>query len=320
MLTSYHNHSQWSDGRGSLLNMLYAAQRMGLDELGISDHLVLDPHDDIPRWSMHPTALPDYLAALSEGRRDDAPCLRIGLELDWLPGQRDAIAAATDDPRLDYAIGSVHQVLGLHVDSALDHLGQLGPQALQAMYDRYWVLVAEMASSGLFDIAAHLDLPIKLHVRPSAAMQRDDRADGYAAAHRRMGTTRQAAMQPDDRADGYAAAHRRQQAPSVGDSAGVEPALDAIAAAGMTVELNTAGWDMPCRECYPSPRILAACHERGIPVTIGADAHSTQDLLRHFDRAVKLLQQIGYREIMRFEGRRAIPQPLADFAAALDRP
>ena len=296
MLTSYHNHSLYSDGRGSLKSMLSAAQQWGLDELGISDHLVLDPHGDTPFWSMEPDSLPGYLAGLAEARRNAVPTLRIGIEADWLPGQHDAIADATADPRFDYVIGSVHQVLGLHVDSATERLGHMGPGALETMYDRYWALVKEMADSRLFDIAAHLDLPKKLHGRPTAAMQRGDRADGVAAAH------------------------RRHDVPSVGDSAGVEPALDAIAAAGMVVELNTAGWDMPCRECYPSPRILAGCHARDIPVTISADAHSTQHLLRHFDLAVRLLAELGFRSVARFEGREILHQPLDDFAAALRRP
>jgi histidinol-phosphatase (PHP family) len=256
---------------------------MGLDELGVSDHLVLEPHDEPPHWSMRASALSGYLAALEQAAQIYEPTLRTGIEVDWLPGQQQAIASALADPRFDYVIGSVHQVSGIHVDSAADRLGRMGPGALETMYRRYWDLIRDMAMSGLFDIAAHLDLPKKLLGRPQAARERG-------------------------------------VLPDVGDAPNVEAALDAIARAGMTVELNTAGWDMPCRECYPSPRILAACHARGIPVTIGADAHSTQHLLRHFGRAVTLLQDIGYREIMRFEGRQALPQPLSEFAAALARP
>jgi histidinol-phosphatase (PHP family) len=297
MLTGYHNHSLHSDGRAAPETMLAEAARLGMGELGISDHLVLDPHGEPPFWSMEPQRLAHYLDSLDALRsRAGGPRLRIGIELDWLPGRQGAIAEALDDARYDYAIGSVHQVMGLHVDSAPERLQRLGPEAMGRLHEHYWSLVREMAASGLFDIAAHLDLPKKLHPRPSAGLQRGDRADGLAAAHHRAPT------------------------PQVGDAPNLGEALDAIAAAGMTVELNTAGWDMPCRECYPSPAILAACHDRGIPVTIGADAHSPVHLLRHYDLALRLLQRIGYTELMRFEARRAIPQALADFAGALDRP
>jgi histidinol-phosphatase (PHP family) len=296
VLTSYHNHSHWSDGRASVEAMIHEARRVGLAELGVSDHLVLSPHGDTPFWSMDPKRLPAYLDRLAQLRAEAIPRLRIGLELDWLPGQQDAIAGALDDPRFDFAIGSVHQVMGLHVDSAPERLRRLGDQAHAALYERYWGLVRDMAASGLFDIAAHLDLPKKLLARPPAGKERDVRPDDFVAAQRRPGP------------------------PSVGDAPNVDEALDAIAEAGMTVELNTAGWDAPCQECYPSPRILAACHTRGIPVTINADAHSAQHLLRHFERAVSTLATAGYREVMRFEGRRAIPQPLADFDTALVQP
>ncbi len=296
MLTSYHNHSHWSDGRGSVASMLHEAARIGLDELGISDHLVLDPHDFPPGWSMPRARVPEYLAALSDAREAAPSRLRIGIEIDWIPGQQPAIAAVLDDPRWDYVIGSVHQVMGLHVDSAVDQLLRLGPQALDTLNQRYWALVRDMAISRMFDVAAHLDLPKKLLGRPQAAKERGVRTGGFAAVQHRPGF------------------------PHVGDAPNIPAALDAIADAGMVVELNTAGWDMPCRECYPSPKILAACYDRSIPVTINADAHSVRDLLRHFDLAVRVLRQVGYREVMRLDGRQAHPQPLDDFEAALRRP
>ena len=43
MLTSYHNHTNWSDGAPTLAAQIEAARRAGLDELGISDHYVLYP-------------------------------------------------------------------------------------------------------------------------------------------------------------------------------------------------------------------------------------------------------------------------------------
>ncbi len=274
MLTSYHNHSRLSDGFTLPKYLVVEALRLGIDELGISDHLVLDPHGYPPDWSMPPEELPAYLDTLEALQADDGPTLRIGIELDWIPGQGDAIAAALDDPRFDYAIGSVHQVSGMHVDSAQRRLNMLDPGAMERLYYRYWELVRDMARSGLFQVAAHLDLPRKLL------------------------SARSVVPWPD-------------QAPNVGE------ALDAITEAGMVVELNTAGWAMPSAECYPSPRLLAACKERGIPMTISADAHSAQDLLRDFERAVDTLRALGITEVARLEQRRIIMQPLDDFEARL---
>lgn len=69
-------------------------------------------------------------------------------------------------------------------------------------------------------------------------------------------------------------------------------ALDAIAKSGKAIELNTAGWDKPCKEQYPSSTILAAVIQRNIPVVISADAHDTADLTRHFNTAAEMLKNL----------------------------
>ena len=83
----------------------------------------------------------------------------------------------------------------------------------------------------------------------------------------------------------------------------IEPALDAIAAADMVVELNTAGWHKPVRDGYPSLDILKKCFARKIPVTISADAHEPDHLLRDFPRAAGRLVKAGYQDITRFAAR-----------------
>ncbi len=90
----------------------------------------------------------------------------------------------------------------------------------------------------------------------------------------------------------------------------VDAALDAIAAAGVVVELNTAGWHKPCREPYPAPSVLRGCRQRGIPVTLSADAHDPADLVRDFPAAARLLADAGYDEVARFEDRRVRFEPL----------
>lgn len=70
----------------------------------------------------------------------------------------------------------------------------------------------------------------------------------------------------------------------------IEAALIAIAKAGMAIELNTAGWDKPCNEQYPSVAILKRCKELDIPILVNDDAHSVDDLGRHFQRAWDLLE------------------------------
>jgi histidinol-phosphatase (PHP family) len=88
------------------------------------------------------------------------------------------------------------------------------------------------------------------------------------------------------------------------------PVVDEIAASGVAVEVSTAGLHKPVRELYPHPEFLAACHARGVPVTLASDAHYPAVVGRDFDRALELLRSTGYYTVTVFEQRRARQEPL----------
>lgn len=71
----------------------------------------------------------------------------------------------------------------------------------------------------------------------------------------------------------------------------------------LVVELNTGGVDRPCAEFTPSPKLLEMCYRHNVPVTISSDAHSADQIARHYESALDLLVQIGYREIVGFKNR-----------------
>ncbi len=98
--------------------------------------------------------------------------------------------------------------------------------------------------------------------------------------------------------------------PSVDLTAEALAALDAVAAAGMAIEINCAGWDKPVKEAYPAPFYVREARRRGIPLVITADAHEAGDVARHFDRARLLAADAGYTELVRFERRTRVPCPL----------
>ena len=88
------------------------------------------------------------------------------------------------------------------------------------------------------------------------------------------------------------------------------PALDAIADAGMAVELNTSGLLKPVKEIYPSALILDMMREREIPVCFGSDAHRPKHVGFAFEQALDLVREAGYSEYMRFRAREQIATPL----------
>ena len=90
----------------------------------------------------------------------------------------------------------------------------------------------------------------------------------------------------------------------------VPPALDAVAAAGMAIEINTSGFDHGAAEAYPSLQILAWMKERAIPITFGSDAHNPDQIGRHFEEALALARAAGYAHRAAFRRRKKTLVPI----------
>ena len=83
-----------------------------------------------------------------------------------------------------------------------------------------------------------------------------------------------------------------------------EPALQAIAARGLVLEINTGGLRKPVGEIYPSPALLRRACELGIPILFGSDAHRPEDVGAGFTEAVRLAWACGYSQHVIVEQRR----------------
>jgi histidinol-phosphatase (PHP family) len=263
MIATYHNHSTWSDGKASIAELIARARELSVDELGISDHYVLHPRGVEMSWAMRADELDLYISEIESHRGLSGPVVRLGLEVDWFPGHGEAIREALRGRPFDYLIGSVHDVDGFVIDGSARAWEKLSAEERDEVHRRYWINMKSLVESGIFDIAAHLDLPKKFGYLPRKWPDRE-----------------------------------------------VNEALDALAEAGTIVELNTAGWHKPCADGYPSIDILKACRARGIAVTISADAHEPDHLLRDFPRAAQRLQNAGYEHIARFAKRRLTFEPI----------
>jgi histidinol-phosphatase (PHP family) len=83
--------------------------------------------------------------------------------------------------------------------------------------------------------------------------------------------------------------------------------VQAIGKSGMCIEINTSGLRKPCREIYPSEKLLKMCFDKGIPITFGSDAHAPEDVGAGFDKATEAAKKVGYVEITRFMQRKREP-------------
>jgi histidinol-phosphatase (PHP family) len=88
------------------------------------------------------------------------------------------------------------------------------------------------------------------------------------------------------------------------------PAVEAIAASGAAIEINTAGWYKPCAEPYPAPGFLRLAAQAGIPLVISSDAHAPEEVARDFSKAVELALEMGFTQTVRFHRRTRIAAPL----------
>ena len=142
------------------------AVQVGLTEIGFSDHSPM-PRDDFDDWRMKASDLDTYIACVERARRDHPRLvIKIGLEVDHLPGGEGWVRELAGRYPWDYFIGSVHYVS----DSwAIDNPAQLSrwkDRKPLEVWTGYFNRLTEAVESGLFDIVGHADLCKKFAIYP----------------------------------------------------------------------------------------------------------------------------------------------------------
>jgi histidinol-phosphatase (PHP family) len=89
-----------------------------------------------------------------------------------------------------------------------------------------------------------------------------------------------------------------------------EPAVEAIAEAGIAVEVSTAGLRKPVGEIYPSRDFAEMCIEAGADFALSSDAHVPEQVGFGYDRAQEFLAGLGVERICVFEGRQRRLEPI----------
>jgi histidinol-phosphatase (PHP family) len=144
----------------------------GLDEIAFTEHVYrfAQARDlfDHPFWQASCTAdLEAYRSALRSARDAGLPVLA-GIELDWIDGQADAIREIARGFEWDVVLGSVHWLEMFAVDhpdySIFDVYGA------DHVWGEYAAAFCRAASSGIYDVMAHPDLPIAFGEPPSPAV------------------------------------------------------------------------------------------------------------------------------------------------------
>ncbi|PPQ48556.1 histidinol-phosphatase [Paenibacillus peoriae] len=272
MKIDYHtHHARCGHAIGSLEEYVQQGIRLGLDQLGLSDHMPLlhvKPADYYPEMAMPMEELPRYVEECLElkerfkGQID----IRVGLEGDYIEGWEREIEDIITAYPWDYVIGSVHFLGEWDVTDFRQVHHWEGKNVLE-VYRTYYDAVSKAAATGLYDIMGHLDVIKRF---------------GYHPKPEEMEELRELERS----------------------------ALSAVARSGRVMELNASGLSKPCAEMFPSRRMLEEAFSLGIPLTVGSDAHDPAKLSEHLEKARSLLYEVGYRELAVFQHRERSLVPL----------
>ena len=169
----YHMHTpRCHHAIGSVREYAEAALRIGLNEIGMSDHSPMPGGFDAA-WRMDRSELTDYLAEVEAVRNEFSGRLtvRIGLEADFHPGSESYVRDMIEAYPWDYVIGSVHYLGDWGFDNP-DNLDDWNGRDVEQAYCDYYATVAASAATGMFDIIGHPDLIKKFGHRPAPGSRR----------------------------------------------------------------------------------------------------------------------------------------------------
>ena len=188
MIVDYHMHLRGpANGREGPVELTVdaverfvdQARARGVDEIGFTEHMyyfrqaeALLGHPYHRSRVAHD--LDDYCGAIVAAKGRGLP-VKLGLELEWLPGRDSELAGILEPYPWDYLLGSVHLIDGEAVDM---EPGLWEAMAVEEIWRRYFAALADLAASGLADVLAHPDL-VKIFGRrpaPDAVEECHERA------------------------------------------------------------------------------------------------------------------------------------------------
>ncbi len=168
-MIDYHLHTtRCCHATGSLSDYLAEAEMKGLREVGFADHFPLGLLGFEPRAqvTMEPDELEQYIVDV-EGLKSEtkAPSVKLGVEVDYIPGTEEKLARLLEKYNFDYITGSIH-FMGRWDFTHPVYAEDYNNCDLEFLYRKYFDLVKDLCKSGLFDIIGHLDVIKKFDYRP----------------------------------------------------------------------------------------------------------------------------------------------------------
>lgn len=274
---SYHSHTNFSDGKNSLAEMVAKAKSLGFCELGISNHLCIHKNMrqslSCPLWKKRgndhifkndfKSVLPEFQKHCEEIRelsKAENIKLYVGFEVDfftysgWFEEFKDFLSQLD----YDYVITGNHMLFDEKCENLFDiyDLPELySDYSLQQEFlQRHFETIKKAVESGVFKFLAHIDYARKI----GNAIYN---ADAYLPKQLEI--------------------------------------LDVLQKQNTAMEISTKGL-RKIGDFYPGEPILAAAAERNIKFVISDDAHAVSELGDRFDLAEARLSRFGIKNRLKF--------------------
>ena len=279
---NFHTHSTFCDGNNSAEEMVLAAIEKGFDVLGFSSHCFHPLNPDFYKpfdslWHIPANNVKNYTEKIKRLKEKYAGQIKIylGFEADFFDSAEYGSAIPSKDNYAefspDYLIGAVHYIITDKGFFTVDHKTEIVKENLirfftkpngeidgKAVVCAYFEAERAMLKKGNFDILAHPDL---IRKRNGQLKIFDEEESWYK----------------DE----------------------LKATAKEIARAGVIAEINTGAIARGSMDdTYPSQYFLELLHEKGAPVCINSDAHTTDSLDCAFDRAAAIAKKTGYTELV----------------------
>lgn len=259
-----HTHSNFSDGKSEMEEMVLDAISKNLKVIGITDHSPM-PFEN--RVSLKKERINDYIAEVKrlKDKYKNQINVRLGMEMEYIPGMSEDFQSVRENLGLEYLIGSVHLVEkdgalwfidGAKIEPYDEGLDKIFHGDIKAGVKRFFEQSNMMIENEKFEIIGHFD-KIKMNNKGRYFQESDK-------WYRDL----------------------------------LFETLDLIKQKNLIVEVNTRGMYKGRYDgFYPSEWLFPFLKEMRIPVIISSDGHLAGEVSGCFEQADKALSGAGIETV-----------------------
>lgn len=259
--SNLHGHTQFSDGKDTVQEMVQAAVDLEFLSIGISDHSFIESFDQ----SMRPEKMKAYLAEISRVKSKYEGEIEVYAGIEWDYYSNPEILK---NCTFDYTVGSVHDVCIKGVFFSVDDTPEKIEAALealngsgQAFCEIYYETVLDLIENQCPTILGHVDLLKKLN---ADSRYFDEEAEWY-----------------------------KTLCEEVVEAISKKELVVEINTGGMARGYRS--------DPYPSDFMLQKMLEKNIPFTLSSDCHNAVYLDYSFEDTIKRLQNLGGKSLYQME-------------------